>query len=227
MKIIVTAGPTREYIDDVRFISNASSGRMGYAVAGAAAAAGHEVTLLTGPVTLPDPPGCWVVRLVSVEDLRAALAARFAECDALVMTAAVGDFRPQLRVAGKIPRSGGPVTVRLVPTEDVLAAVTAGKRPGQVVVAFAVEALPPAEAAAKAQAEMRNKGADFVVVNGPEAMEATRSRACVLGPAGAVLEWDTRSKDELAREIVRLVEEERRNREQGTRNPEKQNGSSQ
>ena len=225
MRIIVTAGPTREYIDDVRFISNASSGRMGYAVAAAAAAAGHEVTLLSGPgVGLADPPGCWVVRLVSVDDLRAALAARFAECDALVMTAAVGDFRPVQRVAGKIPRSGGPVTVQLVPTEDILAAVTADKRPGQVVVAFAVETLPPAEAAEKARAEMRNKGADFVVVNGSEAMEAPRSRACVLDDAGVVLEWETRSKEELAREIVRLVEGERRNLEQGTRNPEKQNG---
>jgi phosphopantothenoylcysteine decarboxylase/phosphopantothenate--cysteine ligase len=183
---------------------------MGYAVAAAAAEAGHEVTLLAGPVALADPPGCRVVRLVSVDDLRAALAERFDECDALVMTAAVGDFRPQRRVAGKIPRAGGPVTVRLVPTEDILAALTAGKRPGQVVVAFAVEALAPADAVAKAQAEMREKGADFVVVNGPEAMDATQSRACVLGASGVVLEWDVRSKDELAREIVRLVEERRR-----------------
>jgi len=227
MRIIVTAGPTREYIDDVRFISNASSGRMGYAVAAAAAEAGHEVTLLAGPVALPDPPGCRVVRFESVDDLRAALAERFGQCDALVMTAAVGDFRPERRVAGKIPRAAGAVTVRLVPTEDILAGLTAGKRLGQVVVAFAVEAMPPAGAAAKAQAEMREKGADFVVVNGPEAMDAPRSRACVLGAAGVVLGWDVRSKEELGREIVRLVEEERRNREQGTRNPEKQNGSSQ
>jgi phosphopantothenoylcysteine decarboxylase/phosphopantothenate--cysteine ligase len=148
-----------------------------------------------------------LVRFESVDDLRAALAERFDECDALVMTAAVGDFRPQRRVAGKIPRAAGAVTVRLVPTEDILAAMTAGKRPGQVVVAFAVETLPPAGAAAKAQAEMRAKGADFVVVNGPEAMDAPQSRACVLGAAGVVLDWETRTKDELAREIVRLVEE--------------------
>ncbi len=207
MRIIVTAGPTREYIDDVRFISNASSGRMGYAVAAEAAAAGHEVTLLAGPVALPDPPGCEVVRFVSVEDLRAGLVERFGQCDALVMTAAVGDFRPERRVAGKIPRAGGPVTVRLLPTEDVLAAVTAARRAGQVVVAFAVESLPPPEAQAKARAEMRSKGADFVVVNGPEAMEARQSQACVLGPDGVALEWGARGKDELARQIVRLVEE--------------------
>ncbi len=263
MRIIVTAGPTREYIDDVRFISNASSGRMGYAVAAAAVAAGHEVTLLAGPVAAQgdrlgpkgtgsatllggacprgstvaheptagtgasaansaasEPVPVEVVRFVSVDDLRTALAERFAECDALVMTAAVGDFRPAHRVPGKIPRAGGPVTIQLVPTEDILAAVTAGKRPGQVVVAFAVEALPPADAADKARSEMREKGADFVVVNGPEAMEAPQSHACVLDAAGTVLEWATRDKQDLAREIVRLVEEKRRNREPGTRNPE-------
>jgi phosphopantothenoylcysteine decarboxylase/phosphopantothenate--cysteine ligase len=147
-----------------------------------------------------------MVRFVTVDDLRAVLAERFGQCDALVMTAAVGDFRPERRVAGKIPRAGGPVTVRLVPTEDILAGLMADKRPGQVVVAFAVESLPPADAAAKAQAEMRAKGADFVVVNGPEAMDATQSRACVLGAAGVVLDWDVRSKEELGRQIVRLVE---------------------
>ena len=209
MRIIVTAGPGREYIDHVRFISNASSGRMGFsvAVAAAAAGAGREVTLLAGPVALPDPPGCRVVRFVSVEDLRAGLAERFGACDALVMTAAVGDFRPERRVAGKIARAAGPVTLRLLPTEDVLASVTAGKRAGQVVVAFAVESLPEAQAQAKARAEMASKGADFVVVNGPEAMAASQSRACVLGPQGVALEWDTRGKDELARQIVRLIEE--------------------
>lgn len=207
MRIIITAGPTREYIDDVRFISNASSGRMGYAVAAAAAAAGHDVTLLAGPVALADPPGCEVVRFVSVEELRAALAERFGGCDALVMTAAVGDFRPERRVAGKIPRAGGPVDVRLVPTEDVLASVTATRRAGQVVVAFAVESLPEPDAQAKALAEMQAKGADVVVVNGPEAMQSDASRACMLGVGGVLLKWDTRPKAELAQEIVLLIEQ--------------------
>jgi phosphopantothenoylcysteine decarboxylase / phosphopantothenate---cysteine ligase len=198
MRIVVTAGPTREYIDSVRFISNASSGRMGFAVAAAAAAAGHEVTLLAGPVELPPPTGCQVVRFVSVEDLSAALAARFADCDALVMTAAVGDFRPERRVDGKIPRRGGAVTARLVPTEDVLAGLARGKRPGQVVVAFAVEDPPPAAAEAKARA-------DLVVVNTPAAMGAQESDACILGSAGVLLPWGRRTKQELAEEVVKLL----------------------
>jgi len=118
----------------------------------------------------------------------------------------VGDFRPAERVAGKIPRAGGPVTVTLVPTEDVLASVTAGRRPGQVVVAFAVESLTSDAAAAKARAEMASKNADLVVVNGPEAMAAARSRACALTPTEVVLDWAERPKAELARQIVRLVE---------------------
>jgi phosphopantothenoylcysteine decarboxylase/phosphopantothenate--cysteine ligase len=205
MRIVVTAGPTREYIDSVRFISNASSGRMGFAVAAAAAAAGHDVTLLAGPVELAPPAGCRVVRFVSVEDLAAALAERFAECDALVMTAAVGDFRPEPRVAGKIPRRGGAVTVRLVPTADVLAGVARGKRPGQVVVAFAVEDPPPAAAEAKARAELAAKGADLVVVNTPAAMGARESDACILAPAGVVLPWGRRTKQELAEEILKCL----------------------
>jgi len=206
MRMIVTAGPTREYLDDVRFLSNASSGRMGCAAAAAGVEAGHEVTLLAGPGITP-PDGCEVVRFVSVGDLRRELTGRFADCDALVMTAAVGDFRPAERQAGKIPRSGGPVTVTLVPTEDVLASVAAGKRPGQVVVAFAVEPGTPDAASAKAREEMARKHADLVVVNGPEAMEADASRACMLSPAGVVLDWAERPKAELARRLVELIGE--------------------
>lgn len=205
MRVLVTAGPTREYLDAVRFITNASSGRMGYAVAAAAVAAGCEVTLLTGPVALPPPAGCEVVRFVSVDELKGSLGECFPACDALVMAAAVGDFSPERRVEGKIPRSGGPVTVRLLPTEDVLAGVAAGKRPGQVVVAFAVEAPPRERAAAKARAEMSAKGADFVVVNTPAAMGAADSDACILSPDGGPLPWGERSKQELAEQIVAIL----------------------
>ncbi len=205
MRVIVTAGPTREYIDDVRFITNASSGRMGCAVAGAAVRAGHEVTLLRGPVALGAPAGCGVVPFVSVEDLQRELAERFAQCDALVMTAAVGDFRVAGRVNGKIPRSGGPITIRLVPTEDVLAGVARTKRADQLVIAFAVESGAEAEIEAKARGEMARKHADYVVVNTPAAMGTEASRACILAGDRVVLPWAQRAKDELAAEIVKLL----------------------
>lgn len=203
MHVLVTAGPTREPIDSVRFITNASSGRMGYAVAAAAEEAGHRVTLLTGPVSLAPPPGVEVARFVTVEDLRDALDARFDACDALVMAAAVGDFAVRNPSPAKIPRAGGPVTIDLVPTEDLLAGLGARRRPGQVLIGFAVE--DAADAAGKARAEMARKRTDYTVVNTPAALSAARSLAAILSPAGVVLPWAERSKDDLAREIVRLL----------------------
>jgi phosphopantothenoylcysteine decarboxylase/phosphopantothenate--cysteine ligase len=208
MHVLVTAGPTRQYIDSVRFITNASTGRMGSAVARAAARAGHQVTLLLAQAVAAGrepPPGCEVVPFVSVDELKAALAARFDGCDALVMAAAVGDFRPERPLEGKLARSAGPVTVRLLPTEDLLAGLAARKREGQTVVAFAVEDGPPEAAAAKARAEMAAKGADYVVANTPAAMGAEASEACILSPGGIVLPWGRRAKEALAGEIVRLL----------------------
>jgi phosphopantothenoylcysteine decarboxylase/phosphopantothenate--cysteine ligase len=206
MKVIVTAGPTREYLDPVRFITNASSGTMGFAVARAAAARGHRVTLLCGPVEPPADLECDIARFVSVSDLREALAGRFSDCDALVMTAAVGDFRPERYSDRKISRSGGPVTIRLVPTEDVLAGVAAGKRANQAVVAFAVEDGPEGEIETKARSELAQKHADMVVVNTPAAMAAADSRACILSADSTLLPWAVRPKGELATAIVLALE---------------------
>ena len=210
LKIIVTAGPTREYIDSVRFISNASSGLMGCEVAAAAAGA-HDVTLLIGGGSLPAgiPQRLESVRIVpfgSVSDLKDKLTGLFAECDVLVMAAAVGDFRPVEPVEGKIPRSGGPITLRLEPTEDILAGLAAGKRSDQVVVAFAVEDGEPEQIETKALAEMDAKGADCVVVNTPAAMGSDESEACILARGVAGLPWAYRPKRVLAREIVGLIE---------------------
>ena len=210
LKIIVTAGPTREYIDSVRFISNASSGLMGCEVAAAAAGA-HDVMLLIGGGSLPAGIAQRLesVRMATfggVGDLKEKLTGLFADCDVLVMAAAVGDFRPVEPIEGKIPRSGGPITLRLEPTEDILAGLTAGKRSGQVVVAFAVEDGVPERIEAKALAEMDAKGADCVVVNTPAAMGSDESEACILARGLAGLPWARRPKKVLAREIVGLIE---------------------
>ena len=209
MRIIVTAGPTREYIDSVRFITNASSGQMGYAVAAIAVEAGHDLTLLTGPVALSPPPGCRTVRFVTVADLAAALADRFADCDALVMAAAVSDFRLEMSFSGKLRRGAGPVQLRLVPTEDIVAALGTRKRADQTIVTFAVEAGDPARAEARARRKMTAKAADYVVVNSPAAIAAGESAACILSSDGVVLPWAERPKQDLAREIVNLLESTR------------------
>ncbi len=205
MRVLITAGPTREYIDTVRFLSNASSGRMGIALANAALDAGHQVTLLLGAVS-PDPPaGAEVVPFVSCSDLADALDEHFSDADVLMMAAAVGDFRPERTYPSKLHRRNGPITLRLYPTEDILASLAAGKRAGQTIVSFSVEDGREDQVQAKAREEMLAKRADFCVVNPPAAMAAGESEACVLSEDGIALPWRRRSKSELAREIMKLL----------------------
>lgn len=213
MRVIVTAGPTREYIDTVRFITNASSGQMGCAVAAAAAAAGHEVTLLLGTGASAAVPTAFggkaiamqVVRFNSVGDLKSELDSRFDGCDGLIMAAAVGDFRLDKPLPAKLHRRGGPITIRLFPTEDILAGLGQRKRADQRIVAFAVEDAPPGEIEAKARSEMVDKNADYVVVNTPAAMAANHSHACILSHSAIVLPWSDRPKEALAAQIVNLL----------------------
>ena len=220
MRVIVTAGPTREYIDTVRFITNASSGQMGCQVALATAREGHEVTLLLGrgasdlartmveQFNQSEAAGrtrIAIVPFTSVDDLKHALDERFAACERLVMAAAVGDFRPEVALPSKLRRRGGPITVKLFPTDDILAGLGARKRPRQRIVAFAVEDAPPGEIETKARAEMAEKNADYVVLNTPAAMAADHSYACILSPSAVVLPWGDRPKETLAAEIARLI----------------------
>ncbi len=210
MKILITAGPTREPIDPVRFISNASSGQMGLALAQAAKEAGCDVTLLLGPVDAHfrelASEHAHVVPFVTVDELQTKLSKLFAKHDALVMAAAVGDFRAEPVRDRKIARAGGPVEIRLVPTQDVLAGVAAGKRDDQFVVSFAVEDGTPEESQTKAREELAAKGADFVVVNTPEAMNRPRSLACILSADEVLLRWAVRPKKTIAAAVIRMLQ---------------------
>jgi len=200
MRVIVTAGPTRERIDAVRFITNASSGKMGYACAAAAAVAGHEVTLISGPVAIAPPDGVELVPIISVADLAKALEERFDVCDALIMAAAVGDFHVQEQLDTKLPRSGGPVHITLLPTADILAGLGA-RRQGQVLIGFAVEADHNEE---KARRELVAKDCDYLVLNSTAAMGADESEACILSRQGLALPLARRGKQALAKEIIAL-----------------------
>ena len=203
MNIVITAGPTREYLDDVRFISNASSGRMGHAIAQAAARAGHRVTLVSGPVVLPDPPGVKVVRVVSARDMYEAVRKAFARADCLIGAAAPADLRPTRRIRGKAKKSDVPSSLALKPTVDILA--TLGKRKGRrLIIGFALEVRKPIT---RALEKMRRKNADAIVVNGPAAMGAERSSAIVLFPSGDRIEIRNAPKPRIGRLLVRIVEE--------------------
>jgi phosphopantothenoylcysteine decarboxylase/phosphopantothenate--cysteine ligase len=159
--ILVTAGPTFEPIDAVRFVGNRSSGRMGFAVAAEAARRGARVFLVSGPTHLPDPPGVSVDRVETADEMRASVLGRFAEVDAVVKAAAVSDFRPSEPAPGKLKKEAGPPDVRLEPTADILGEL-GGRKDGRVLVGFAAETDDLEEAGRKKLAE---KNLDLIVVN--------------------------------------------------------------
>ena len=139
VRVLVTAGGTREPIDTVRYIGNRSSGRMGFALAEQAARRGAGVTVIAANVALPAPPGVQVVPVTTAAELGEACATRFADCDVLLMAAAVADFRPATPAAHKLKKDAGVPRIELEPTEDVLSTLAARRRPGQVLVGFAAE----------------------------------------------------------------------------------------
>ncbi|MCK9249014.1 MAG: bifunctional phosphopantothenoylcysteine decarboxylase/phosphopantothenate--cysteine ligase CoaBC [Solirubrobacteraceae bacterium] len=164
LRVLVSAGGTREPIDAVRYVGNRSSGRMGYAVAERAAARGARVTVVAANVALPDPPGVDVVRVGTAEELRRACSAAFDATDVLVMAAAVADFRPATPESGKIKKQGrAGMTVELEPTTDVLSELSARRRDGQVLVGFAAE--HGDGALGHARGKLERKRLDAVVLN--------------------------------------------------------------
>lgn len=160
LKLLVTAGPTREPLDPIRFVSNRSSGKMGLALAEAARDRGGRVTLLLGPASLPEPEGLRTRRFATADELHALLLQEFPDCDGLVMAAAVADFIPLARPE-RMHRDAGPVRVDLEPGRDILASLRPLKR-GQTVVAFAAET---SDLETRGRRKMEAKGADLIVVN--------------------------------------------------------------
>ncbi len=186
--VLVTAGPTREALDPVRFLSNPSTGRMGFAVAAAARDRGARVTLIAGPTELAPPAGIQIVRIVSAEDLAQAVDAHVSAARVLVMTAAVADQRPKVRAAQKAKKQDGEETLTLVRTQDILASVSArAVRP--LLVGFAAET---ENVEANAREKLMRKRLDFIVANDVSAAGAgfasETNRVLVLDPAGGRVE---------------------------------------
>lgn len=206
LRVLVSAGPTRERVDPVRFLSNDSSGRMGFAIAAAAARAGHEVVLVAGPVALETPKGVRRVDVESAREMLAALKSEWRRADAVFMAAAVADWRPARRLAGKWrAKDGGAGAARidLVRNPDVLATLTRGERdPRRVVVAFALET---GDGERRARAKLARKGADWIVLNGPSALDADRASVVVLGADGLRIAIPERPKTALARDLLALL----------------------
>jgi phosphopantothenoylcysteine decarboxylase/phosphopantothenate--cysteine ligase len=204
MRILITAGPTREYLDTVRYISNPSSGRMGYALAAAAAARGHTVTLISGPVSLASPPGVKTIRVVSAAQMAEAARSLWARQDAAIMTAAVCDYRPAKRFRKKMRKSDKPLALKLVATEDIARSLGAAKQPGQVLVGFALE---DHAGRAHAEAKLRHKNCDAIVLNAPASAGRDHVQVDVLVAGEAWLRWRRARKQRIAVRLIRLVED--------------------
>ncbi len=160
-RMVVSAGPTREHVDAVRYLSNPSTGRMGIAVAAAAARRGADVTLVCGPTAEPSPAGVTCVPVVSAADMATAVQAAAADADVVVMAAAVADYTPAEVATGKRAKTDGPLTLELVRTTDILAGLGADKG-RRVLVGFAMET---SDLAAKAKAKLERKNLDLIVAN--------------------------------------------------------------
>jgi phosphopantothenoylcysteine decarboxylase/phosphopantothenate--cysteine ligase len=161
VRLMLTAGPTREPIDPVRYISNSSSGKMGFALAAAAADAGAEVTLVAGPVSLPTPAGVSRIDVITAAEMHAAVMARVADCDVFIGCAAVADYRAAEIAPQKIKKPGKTLELRLVRNPDIIAAVAA-HRPRPFTVGFAAETN---DLLAHARQKLERKGLDLVIAN--------------------------------------------------------------
>lgn len=207
MRIVVTAGPTREFIDPVRFISNRSSGKMGYAIARAACERGHEVVLISGPVAIPAPPGARLVPVVTAAEMLAAVESHLEAGEALIMAAAVSDWRPVSVSSSKLKKQKSGSELALEPTADILQTIKPRKG-GRVLVGFAAETH---DVEVEAQRKLTAKGLDLIVANDVTQADAgfdvDTNRVIFLTPEAAPLPLPLLSKHELGHRIVEWVED--------------------
>ncbi|WP_395734898.1 phosphopantothenoylcysteine decarboxylase [Prosthecobacter sp.] len=206
MRLLITAGPTREPIDPVRFLSNRSSGRMGYALAAAAHAAGHEVLLISGPVTLPAPSGVQLIRVETAREMYDAVRTHLPDCDAAIFSAAVADYRPTQAASQKIKKSATTLTLELERTEDILGSVRSQFGFTGFLVGFAAET---ENLIAHAQDKLQRKGCDLIIANDVSqsgiGFDSTENEVTLCFPLGKTTALPRQSKTVLAHELIRII----------------------
>jgi phosphopantothenoylcysteine decarboxylase/phosphopantothenate--cysteine ligase len=201
-RILITSGPTRQYLDPVRYLTNASSGRMGAALAAAVMDAGHEAIVVSGPVDVAYPTGAEVLWVVSTEEMLAACLRVFPACDGLIAVAAPCDYRPAAVSPHKIRKGDGGLRLELLETPDVVASLAATRTAAQWMVAFALET---EDRHLRAMQKLERKSCDLIVINGPEAINAVDTRLEILGPGGQMLAHCEGSKRAAARTIFEVI----------------------
>ena len=203
MHFLITAGGTREYIDPVRFISNASSGKMGYALVQAAIKAGHKVTLITAPTAHREPAGAKIIKVETAAEMYEAVKKHFTRCDCLIMAAAVADYTPARPAKAKMKKTADSLTLKLKPTTDILKWAGSHKKDKQIVVGFALEDKAQRK---RAEAKMKKKNLDMIIANTPAAIAAEKSTVLMKICGGRWVELAATSKAVIARRVIRQTD---------------------
>lgn len=203
MRILITAGGTREYIDPVRFISNASSGKMGYALARVALRAGHKVTLITVPTTQRPPDGVKTLKVETTAQMFEAVKRSFEKCDCLIMAAAVADYTPASPAKNKIKKVGKTLTIKLKPTTDILKWAGKHKKKNQILVGFALE---DKAIRSRAEKKLKDKNLDMIIANSPSAIGSDSTSVQFRTRRHKWQRLPRTGKTTIAKKIISLVE---------------------
>lgn len=210
LSILITAGPTREFFDPVRFLSNPSTGKMGYALAEAARDLGHQVTLISGPTLLPSPERLFAFeKVISAREMYKSVMACAPHADMIIMTAAVSDYRPAQTFSNKIKKTGQKMVVEFVPNPDILAALGKKKKKGQVLVGFAAETQ---HFISHALDKLKRKNLDFIVVNNVKSRKTgfgtDQNQVTILNAHGILKKIPLSSKKSVAKKILQCIKKD-------------------
>jgi phosphopantothenoylcysteine synthetase/decarboxylase len=203
LHFLITTGGTREYIDPVRFISNASSGKMGYALADAAIKAGHKVTLISAPTFLKPPKKTKVIEVVNADEMFKAVKRNFNKYSCLIMAAAVSDYKPAKVSKTKIRKSDKDLIIKLKPTVDILKWAGKNKKKNQIIIGFALE---DRNLRKNAEKKLKDKNLDMIIANAPDAIGAEKSTAWIKQKNNRWLKLPKADKSVIAKRIIRLIE---------------------
>lgn len=203
-KILITSGPTRQYLDPVRYLTNASSGRMGAALAKACLALKHEVVIISGPVGVKYPKPARVIEVITTDEMLDAAVREFASCDGAIGAAAPCDYRPEHVETQKISKTGQPLVVHLIETADVVATLGQSKRSDQWVVGFALET---DDRRFRSIVKLEKKHCDLIVSNGPDAIDSAHNSVELIAADGSLVASFKGTKESVATSIVGEIEQ--------------------